>query len=121
MKPEYRILFEFIHSVFLSYAGYNENVSLPKLRIMSAVLKQLDVNWARLLVNLLIVEATRITQVLDGDRVVEIKVKYPLHHRTKISFLLHSSLPDHDWPDKEEISKVQLIPNSKLHLEMQLV
>lgn len=44
LKPEFRILFEFIHKVFISYAGSNESVSLPKFRVMSAVMKQLDVN-----------------------------------------------------------------------------
>lgn len=52
LKPEYRVLFEFVYNIFFSYAGSNENVTVNKLKVMVAVTKQLDVNWGRLLVNL---------------------------------------------------------------------
>lgn len=73
---------------------------------MSVVIKQLDVNWARLLVNLLIEEVGLITRVHDGDRVVKVKASQPLHHDMKIIFLLLSHLPYHDWSDKVEISEI---------------
>lgn len=56
LKPEY-LLFAYIHNVFFSNVGSNEAVFLPKLRVLISMIKQLRVNWARLLVNLFIKKA----------------------------------------------------------------
>lgn len=44
LKHEYHVLFYFMHKVFLSYAGTNESVTLPKSRVMTTVVKILNVN-----------------------------------------------------------------------------
>lgn len=54
LRPEYRVLFDFVHMVFLSYAGTNDSVTHAKFKVMTAVVKNMNVNWARLLVNLFI-------------------------------------------------------------------
>lgn len=44
LKPEYRVLFEFVHNVFLSYTGSNESVSFLKFQMLTVVVKNLSVN-----------------------------------------------------------------------------
>lgn len=39
MKSEFWLLFEFIHNVFFSYIGSNESITLPKFRVLIAVVK----------------------------------------------------------------------------------
>lgn len=47
---------------------------------------------------------------------MKIKASRPIHHGMKISFLLLSHLPDHDWSNKVEISEDQLVPHSEMQL-----
>lgn len=87
-------------------------VSLTKVQSYDSGVKNLDMNWARLLVNLFMEEAAFITQIGEGKKVYEVKVGRPLHHGCKISILLLSHLPDHEWSDKTNIPEDKRIPHS---------
>lgn len=77
---QHQVLFEFVHNILLSYAGSNKFVSLPKFRVMSAVMEQVDINWARLPINLFIEQTTLISRSFDGDQLVKIEARQILHH-----------------------------------------
>lgn len=85
-------MFEFIYNVILSYASSNEFVSLPKFWVMSVVVEQLDINRARLLVNMFIEQTAFIARSFDGVCLVKIESRRILHHRMKISFMLINRL-----------------------------
>lgn len=67
LKPVYKYLFEFVHNVFLSYAGSNEAVTFAKFKLLAPIVRQLSVNWGRLLVNLFLKEAEELPSRLNTN------------------------------------------------------
>lgn len=76
----------------------------------SAVMEQLDINWARLLVNLFIEHATLISHSFNGDQLVKIEARRILHHGMKISFMLINHLPSRVWYYPVPVCEDHLVP-----------
>ncbi len=108
LKSEYRFIFEFVHNVFCSYLGSNESVTLLKLRVITAVVKQLNVNWARLLVNLFIKEAAELP--------ARVKTNTPIRHGTKLSIILQRTLTNRVWPVCTGFHEDKLVPHTHYQL-----
>lgn len=73
LKQEYQILFDFIQKVFMAFSRTYESVTLPKFKYITAVVQRLNVNWARVLVNLLLEEATQLSQTKEAGQVILVK------------------------------------------------
>lgn len=112
LKPEYIILFDFVQKVFMAFSGTHESITLPKFKCITTVVQKLNVNWARVLVSLLLEEATQLSKVTDKGRVFPIKQERPIRHGCKVSVLLHNLMPSHMWSQNVEISSSHVLPHS---------
>lgn len=86
LKPKYRILFDIVQKVLMAFSGTHESVMPPKLKCIIAIIWRLTVN----LINLFLEEPGQISQNMEGNKAVEVKIRRPLCHGCKVSVLLHS-------------------------------
>lgn len=78
------MFYDFVQKVFLCNSGTFDSVTLYKFRMMVAMIQNLNINWARVLLKLLSDEVDLIVDVeKDGKSTVE--VKKSLRICTKIS------------------------------------
>ncbi len=95
LHPEYRYLFDLIHKVLLAYTGNNDAVTPAKFRLMAAVMLNLPVNWARLLLALLNEEFVKIKESMDDNEVVtRFQVTKKLRYCSKVCAIINGISAD---------------------------
>lgn len=118
LKPECKILFDFVQKVFMAFAGIHKSATLPKFKVLTAVMQNFSVNWERVLLNLLYDESKMITPVNDRNKVMDVNFGRPLHHGCKVNFMMHDLMTGRNWSEKVHLPEDKLLPNSYTQLEM---
>lgn len=92
MKPEYALLLKVVSQVLFGYTGSHEQISLPKLRVMAAVIDgdKVKFNWKKFILQKMIAEKNRIV-TLRGKVVLGSKITYC----TKASYILEKTFEKH--------------------------
>lgn len=121
LKPEYRILCDYVQKVFLSHQGTFDSVTPQKLQVMVAVILKLDVNWAQVPLSCLAqVAAKQVSEAVDGQ-VVKLSIsKPPLCMSSKVSLPLIKHFSDCRWTSTEKFDETLTVSMTKNHIEKAL-
>lgn len=121
VKPAFRLLIDMVHRVFLSQIGTNEQVTMYKFKLMVVIYKNLNVNWACILLSNINEEMKKIVRKFDDKGLVmELVLKNRLNLCTKISLLILTNVQCAEWTGSMEFDKDKCLPKDAHQFQMML-